>query len=28
VYGPVICIEEQIFPNEPSTWLYVWMEKL
>ena len=27
VYGPVICIEEQIFPNEPSTWLYVWEEK-
>jgi ubiquinol-cytochrome c reductase iron-sulfur subunit len=23
VYGPVICIEEQIFPNEPSVFLYV-----
>jgi hypothetical protein len=24
VYGPVVCIEEQIFPNEPSIFLYVW----
>ena len=23
VYGPVVCIEEQIFPNEPSIYLYV-----
>ena len=23
VYGPIICIEEQIFPNEPSIFLYV-----
>ena len=23
VYGPVVCIEEQIFPNEPSIFLYV-----
>jgi ubiquinol-cytochrome c reductase iron-sulfur subunit len=23
VYGPIICIEEQIFPNEPSVFLYV-----
>jgi len=23
VYGPVVCIEEPIYPNEPSTFLYV-----
>jgi ubiquinol-cytochrome c reductase iron-sulfur subunit len=23
VYGPLLCIEEQIFPNEPSIFLYV-----
>ena len=23
VYGPVVCIEEQIFPNEPSVFLYI-----
>jgi len=23
VYGPVVCIEEPIYPNEPSTFLYI-----
>lgn len=23
VYGPILCIEEQIFPNEPSIYLYI-----
>jgi ubiquinol-cytochrome c reductase iron-sulfur subunit len=23
VYGPIVCIEEPIYPNEPSTFLYI-----
>jgi len=23
VYGPIVCIEDQVFPNEPSIYLYV-----
>ena len=25
VHGPVVCIEEQQFPNEPSIFMYVWV---